>query len=75
MDEFLEILFVKDVLVGSLCIVFNEFKRLIQSIVDGMEFMSFWRFDDDFLEEQIRQISEDLRVLREFMEGERGKLR
>ncbi|KAK1328696.1 hypothetical protein QTO34_012271 [Cnephaeus nilssonii] len=56
-------------------LVHYELKRLIQSIVDGVEPTSSRRIEDDSLEEQIRQTSEDSRALRELMEGERGKLR
>ncbi|KAL2767701.1 BICD family-like cargo adapter 1 isoform 2 [Daubentonia madagascariensis] len=75
MDESSETSSTKDVPAGSLRTALNELKRLIQSIVDGMEPTSSRRLDDDSLEEQIRQTSEDSRVLRELMEGERGKLR
>uniref|UniRef100_A0A5F9DGQ3 BICD family like cargo adaptor 1 n=1 Tax=Oryctolagus cuniculus TaxID=9986 RepID=A0A5F9DGQ3_RABIT len=75
MDESSETSSAKDVPAGSLRTALNELKRLIQSIVDGMEPTSSRRIDDDSLEEQIRQTSEDSRALRELMEGERGKLR
>ncbi|KFO23778.1 Bicaudal D-related protein 1 [Fukomys damarensis] len=75
MDESSETSSAKDVPAGSLRTALNELKRLIQSIVDGMEPMSSRRIEDDSLEEQIRQTSEDSRALRELMEGERGKLR
>ncbi|XP_055261569.1 BICD family-like cargo adapter 1 isoform X1 [Moschus berezovskii] len=75
MDESSETSSAKDVPAGSLRTALNELKRLIQSIVDGMEPTSTRRIDDDSLEEQIRQTSEDSRALRELMEGERGKLR
>ncbi|XP_032097312.1 BICD family-like cargo adapter 1 isoform X2 [Sapajus apella] len=75
MDESSETSSAKDVPAGSLRTALNELKRLIQSIVDGMEPTSSRRLDDDSLEEQIRQTSEDSRALRELMEGERGKLR
>ncbi|KAF4011681.1 hypothetical protein G4228_004307 [Cervus hanglu yarkandensis] len=75
MDESSETSSAKDVPAGSLRTALNELKRLIQSIVDGMEPSSSRRIDDDSLEEQIRQTSEDSRALRELMEGERGKLR
>ncbi|XP_068846171.1 BICD family-like cargo adapter 1 isoform X1 [Capricornis sumatraensis] len=75
MDESSETSSAKDVPAGSLRTALNELKRLIQSIVDGMEPTSTRRIDDDALEEQIRQTSEDSRALRELMEGERGKLR
>ncbi|XP_055987000.1 BICD family-like cargo adapter 1 isoform X1 [Sorex fumeus] len=74
MDESSETSSAKDVPAGSLRTALSELKRLIQSIVDGMEPTSSRRIDDD-LEEQIRQTSEDSRALRELMEGERGKLR
>ncbi|XP_044631706.2 BICD family-like cargo adapter 1 isoform X2 [Equus asinus] len=75
MDESSETSSAKDVPAGSLRTALSELKRLIQSIVDGMEPTSSRRIDDDSLEEQIRQTSEDSRALRELMEGERGKLR
>ncbi|XP_048641663.1 BICD family-like cargo adapter 1 isoform X1 [Marmota marmota marmota] len=75
MDESSETSSAKDVPAGSLRTALNELKRLIQSIVDGMEPTSSRRIDEDSLEEQIRQTSEDSRALRELMEGERGKLR
>uniref|UniRef100_A0A7N5P1J4 BICD family like cargo adaptor 1 n=1 Tax=Ailuropoda melanoleuca TaxID=9646 RepID=A0A7N5P1J4_AILME len=75
MDESSETSSAKDVPAGSLRMALSELKRLIQSIVDGMEPTSSRRIDDDSLEEQIRQTSEDSRALRELMEGERGKLR
>ncbi|XP_060048975.1 BICD family-like cargo adapter 1 isoform X6 [Erinaceus europaeus] len=75
MDESSETSSAKDVPAGSLRTALSELKRLIQSIVDGMEPTSARRIDDDSLEEQIRQTSEDSRALRELMEGERGKLR
>ncbi|XP_032953321.1 BICD family-like cargo adapter 1 isoform X2 [Rhinolophus ferrumequinum] len=75
MDESSETSSAKDVPAGSLRTALNELKRLIQSIVDGMDPTSSRRIDDDSLEEQIRQTSEDSRALRELMEGERGKLR
>ncbi|EHB05146.1 Coiled-coil domain-containing protein 64A [Heterocephalus glaber] len=75
MDESSETSSAKDVPAGSLRTALNELKRLIQSIVDGMEPTSSRRIEDDSLEEQIRQTSEDSRALRELMEGERGKLR
>ncbi|XP_036352326.2 BICD family-like cargo adapter 1 isoform X1 [Ochotona princeps] len=75
MDESSETSSAKDVPAGSLRTALNELKRLIQSIVDGLEPTSSRRIDDDSLEEQIRQTSEDSRALRELMEGERGKLR
>ncbi|XP_008838615.2 BICD family-like cargo adapter 1 isoform X1 [Nannospalax galili] len=75
MDESSETSSAKDVPAGSLRTALNELKRLIQSIVDGMEPTGSRRIDDDSLEEQIRQTSEDSRALRELMEGERGKLR
>ncbi|XP_040859849.1 BICD family-like cargo adapter 1 isoform X1 [Ochotona curzoniae] len=75
MDESSETSSAKDVPAGSLRTALNELKRLIQSIVDGLEPTSSQRIDDDSLEEQIRQTSEDSRALRELMEGERGKLR
>nr|XP_012788769.1 unnamed protein product [Sorex araneus] len=74
MDESSETSSAKDVPAGSLRTALSELKRLIQSIVDGLEPTSSRRIDDD-LEEQIRQTSEDSRALRELMEGERGKLR
>ncbi|GAB1290069.1 BICD family-like cargo adapter 1 [Apodemus speciosus] len=75
MDESSETSSAKDVPAGSLRTALSELKRLIQSIVDGMEPMGTRRMDDESLEEQIRQTSEDSRALRELMEGERGKLR
>ncbi|XP_019609521.2 BICD family-like cargo adapter 1 isoform X1 [Rhinolophus sinicus] len=75
MDESSETSSAKDVPAGSLRTALSELKRLIQSIVDGMDPTSSRRIDDDSLEEQIRQTSEDSRALRELMEGERGKLR
>ncbi|XP_006192757.2 BICD family-like cargo adapter 1 isoform X1 [Camelus ferus] len=75
MDESSETSSAKDVPAGSLRTALSELKRLIQSIVDGLEPTSSRRIDDDSLEEQIRQTSEDSRALRELMEGERGKLR
>ncbi|XP_066226880.1 BICD family-like cargo adapter 1 isoform X1 [Saccopteryx leptura] len=75
MDESSETSSAKDVPAGSLRTALSELKRLIQSIVDGMEPTNSRRIDDDSLEEQIRQTSEDSRALRELMEGERGKLR
>ncbi|XP_032732058.1 BICD family-like cargo adapter 1 isoform X2 [Lontra canadensis] len=75
MDESSETSSAKDVPAGSLRTALSELKRLIQSIVDGVEPTSSRRIDDDSLEEQIRQTSEDSRALRELMEGERGKLR
>ncbi|XP_036785342.2 BICD family-like cargo adapter 1 isoform X1 [Manis pentadactyla] len=75
MDESSETSSAKDVPAGSLRTALSELKRLIQSIVDGVEPTSSRRLDDDSLEEQIRQTSEDSRALRELMEGERGKLR
>ncbi|XP_037673041.1 BICD family-like cargo adapter 1 isoform X2 [Choloepus didactylus] len=75
MDESSETSSAKDVPAGSLRTALSELKRLIQSIVDGMEPTTSRRIDDDSLEEQIRQTSEDSRALRELMEGERGKLR
>ncbi|XP_043834255.1 BICD family-like cargo adapter 1 isoform X2 [Dromiciops gliroides] len=75
MDESSETSSAKDVPAGSLRTALSELKRLIQSIVDGMEPTSSRRIDDDTLEEQIRQTNEDSRALRELMEGERGKLR
>ncbi|XP_078010486.1 BICD family-like cargo adapter 1 isoform X2 [Phascolarctos cinereus] len=75
MDESSETSSAKDVPAGSLRMALSELKRLIQSIVDGMEPTSSRRIDDDTLEEQIRQTNEDSRALRELMEGERGKLR
>ncbi|XP_072456391.1 BICD family-like cargo adapter 1 isoform X1 [Notamacropus eugenii] len=75
MDESSETSSAKDVPAGSLRTALSELKRLIQSIVDGMEPTSSRRIDDDALEEQIRQTNEDSRALRELMEGERGKLR
>ncbi|XP_063081823.1 BICD family-like cargo adapter 1 isoform X1 [Cavia porcellus] len=75
MDESSETSSAKDVPAGSLRTALSELKRLIQSIVDGMEPTSSRRIEDDSLEEQIRQTSEDSRALRELMEGERGKLR
>ncbi|XP_029333462.1 BICD family-like cargo adapter 1 isoform X2 [Mus caroli] len=75
MDESSETSSAKDVPAGSLRTALNDLKRLIQSIVDGVEPTSTRRMDDDSLEEQIRQTSEDSRALRELMEGERGKLR
>nr|BAC85259.1 unnamed protein product [Homo sapiens] len=74
MDESSETSSAKDVPAGSLRTALNELKRLIQSIVDGMEPTGSRRLDDDSLEEQIRQTSEDSRALRELMEGERGRL-
>nr|XP_044989106.1 BICD family-like cargo adapter 1 isoform X1 [Jaculus jaculus] len=75
MDESSETSSAKDVPAGSLRTALSELKRLIQSIVDGMEPTGSRRIDDDSLEEQIRQTSEDSRALRELMEGERGKLK
>ncbi|XP_021487455.1 BICD family-like cargo adapter 1 isoform X1 [Meriones unguiculatus] len=75
MDESSETSSAKDVPAGSLRTALNDLKRLIQSIVDGMEPTGTRRMDDESLEEQIRQTSEDSRALRELMEGERGKLR
>ncbi|XP_035313500.1 BICD family-like cargo adapter 1 isoform X1 [Cricetulus griseus] len=75
MDESSETSSAKDVPAGSLRTALNDLKRLIQSIVDGVEPTGARRMDDDSLEEQIRQTSEDSRALRELMEGERGKLR
>ncbi|XP_014393172.1 PREDICTED: bicaudal D-related protein 1 isoform X1 [Myotis brandtii] len=75
MDESSETSSAKDVPAGSLRTALSELKRLIQSIVDGVEPPSSRRIEDDSLEEQIRQTSEDSRALRELMEGERGKLR
>ncbi|XP_029389492.1 BICD family-like cargo adapter 1 isoform X2 [Mus pahari] len=75
MDESSETSSAKDVPAGSLRTALNDLKRLIQSIVDGVEPTSTRRMDDDSLEEQIRQTTEDSRALRELMEGERGKLR
>ncbi|XP_028712394.1 BICD family-like cargo adapter 1 isoform X2 [Peromyscus leucopus] len=75
MDESSETSSAKDVPAGSLRTALSELKRLIQSIVDGMEPSGARRMDDESLEEQIRQTSEDSRALRELMEGERGKLR
>ncbi|XP_075754239.1 BICD family-like cargo adapter 1 isoform X2 [Pelodiscus sinensis] len=75
MDESSETSSAKDVPAGSLRAGLNELKRLIQSVLDGPDSTSSRRSDDDALEEQIKQTSEDSRVLRELMEGERGKLR
>ncbi|XP_051017603.1 BICD family-like cargo adapter 1 isoform X1 [Acomys russatus] len=75
MDESSETSSAKDVPAGSLRTALSDLKRLIQSIVDGMEPTAARRMDDESLEEQIRQTSEDSRALRELMEGERGKLR
>uniref|UniRef100_A0A0G2JY46 BICD family like cargo adaptor 1 n=1 Tax=Rattus norvegicus TaxID=10116 RepID=A0A0G2JY46_RAT len=75
MDESSETSSAKDVPAGSLRTALNDLKRLIQSIVDGVEPTGTRRMDDESLEEQVRQTSEDSRALRELMEGERGKLR
>ncbi|XP_048370850.1 BICD family-like cargo adapter 1 isoform X2 [Sphaerodactylus townsendi] len=75
MDESSETSSAKDVPAGSLRTALSELKRLIQSVTDGTDSPSSRRSDDDALEEQIKQTSEDSRVLRELMEGERGKLR
>ncbi|XP_036028518.1 BICD family-like cargo adapter 1 isoform X2 [Onychomys torridus] len=75
MDESSETSSAKDVPAGSLRTALSDLKRLIQSIVDGVEPTGARRLDDESLEEQIRQTSEDSRALRELMEGERGKLR
>nr|XP_033811883.1 BICD family-like cargo adapter 1 [Geotrypetes seraphini] len=75
MDDSSETSSAKDIPAGSLHVALTELKRLIQSILDGNEYLGSRRNDDDALEEQFKRTSEDSRALRELLQGEQQRMK
>ncbi|XP_030074390.1 BICD family-like cargo adapter 1 [Microcaecilia unicolor] len=76
MDDSSETSSAKDIPAGSLHVALTELKRLIQSILDGNEYLGSRRNDDDdALEEHIKRTSEDSRALRELLQEEQQRMK
>ncbi|KAG8455788.1 hypothetical protein GDO86_001834 [Hymenochirus boettgeri] len=75
MDESSETSSAKDVPAGSLRTALSELKSLILSVLDTCEPASSRKFEDDGLEEQIKQTSEGSRALRELLQGEQVRMK
>ncbi|XP_028680396.1 BICD family-like cargo adapter 1 isoform X1 [Erpetoichthys calabaricus] len=74
MDESSDTSSAKDVPAGSLHNALHELKRLTQNLLDGNESTGSRRSDEDALEEQVKKMSEEMRVLREKNEEEQQKV-
>ncbi|MBN3289216.1 BICL1 protein, partial [Polypterus senegalus] len=74
MDESSDTSSAKDVPAGSLHNALHELKRLTQNLLDGNESTGSRRSDEDALEEQVKKMSEEMRVLREKNEAEQQKV-